>query len=243
MEHDRLRGLVESLIFVSDDPLSSNDIVSLLENIEEKEIQAVLDELTDEYSRDVKGLAIRKVAGGYQMFSKQIFHPWIQKLFDEKRARKLSESAMETLAIIAYRQSITIPEINLIRGVQSQAVVKTLMVKKLIVVKGRKKVIGRPRTYGTSEEFLIKFGLDALKDLPPVEEFGELLEMTGGGKDGAGDASAPADEMEQTGKNDSISGEGLDDANADSEDHLDDGDHLTPESGTTTDSRKNPHQR
>jgi len=235
MEHDRLRGLVESLIFVSDDPLSSRDIVSLLEKIEEKEIQAVLDELTDEYSRDAKGLSIRKVAGGYQMVTKQIYHPWIQKLFDEKRARKLSESAMETLAIIAYRQPITIPEINQIRGVQSQAVVKTLLVKKLIVVKGRKKVLGRPRTYGTSEEFLIKFSLDALKDLPPVEEFSELLEITGSGKDGNSDASTPAAEMDQTGKHDNISGEDLDDANADSEDHLDDGGHLTPESGTTTD--------
>jgi segregation and condensation protein B len=235
MEHERLRGLVESLIFVSDDPLSLKDISSLLENIEETEIQAVMDELTDEYARETKGLAIRKVAGGYQMYTKQIYHPWIQKLFDEKRARKLSESAMETLAIISYRQPITIPEINQIRGVQSQAVVKTLLVKKLIVVRGRKKVIGRPRTYGTSEEFLIKFGLNHLKDLPPVEEFAELLENTGEGKDGGARVSDRAGATEQAGTHDPISEKDSDDANADSEDHLDDGDHLTPESGTTAD--------
>jgi len=230
MEHDQLKGIVESLIFVSDEPLSPKDIAAMMGDVEESEIQSVMEALMADYEVDSKGLAIRKIAGGYQIYTRTICHPWIQKLFDEKRSRKLSESAMETLAIIVYKQPITIPELNQIRGIQSQAVVKTLLIKKLIVVRGKKKVIGRPRMYGTSEGFLIKFGLNDLKDLPPVEEFGEFLDMKGTGE------AVRTGDPDQTAEGEAFSEEeGTDHADAGSEDHLDDGHHFTAQSGEPSD--------
>jgi len=230
MDRDRLKGLVESLIFVSDDPLSLKDMASVIEEADEIEIQGVLDELETEYARNLKGLAIRKVAGGYQIHTNQAYYPWIQKLFDEKRARKLSESALETLAIVAYRQPITIPEINQIRGVQSQGVVKTLLVKKLIIVRGTKMVIGRPRLYGTSEEFMIKFGINDIKDLPPLEEFSEILENT---EKGDKPERPWGDPTEESG---AVSlPEGIKYDHEDSESHLDDGNHIPEEGGEVAD--------
>lgn len=230
MDRNRLKGLVESLIFVSDNPLSLKDMASVIDEADEIEIQDVLDELETEYARNLKGLAIRKVAGGYQIHTNQVYYPWIQKLFDEKRARKLSESALETLAIVAYRQPITIPEINQIRGVQSQGVVKTLLVKKLIIVRGTKIVIGRPRLYGTSEEFMIKFGINDIKDLPPLEEFSEILENTEKGDEPERPRS---DRTEESG---AVSlPEGIKYDHEDSESHLDDGNHIPEEGGEVAD--------
>lgn len=167
------KAIIEALIYVSDEPLSTKSIAAVL-----KEDQQVIDEamasLTEEFNSRRGGLQLREIAGGWQFATRPEYHEHVRAFLKSRPSAKLSLASLETLAVIAYKQPITVPEILEIRGVQSPSSIKTLLDKKLIVAKGRKETVGRPMMYGTSKEFLIQFGLKDLSDLPSIEDFEDL---------------------------------------------------------------------
>jgi segregation and condensation protein B len=165
--------IAEALIFVADEPLSVKTLAEILD--EDKEIvQAAIEELAGEYDRRESGLQIREIAGGWQLATRAEFHEEVRKFLKTRPSAKLSLAALETLAVIAYKQPATVPEILEIRGVQSASAIKTLLDKRLIVARGRKETVGRPMQYGTSKDFLIQFGLKDLSELPSIEDFEDL---------------------------------------------------------------------
>ncbi len=166
-------SIVEALIFVADEPITAKLLAEVLE--EDKEtIQAAVEELQSEYEQRNSGLQIREIAGGWQISTRTEFHDEVRRFLKTRPNAKLSLAALETLAVIAYKQPATVPEILEIRGVQSASAIKTLLDKKLIVAKGRKETVGRPMQYGTSKDFLIQFGLKDLSELPSIEDFEDL---------------------------------------------------------------------
>ena len=166
-------AVIESLIFVSDEPLSAKAIADVLK--EDKEvINETLGVLAQEFNGRNGGLQLREVAGGWQFATRPEYHEHVRAFLKTRPSAKLTIASLETLAVIAYRQPVTVPEILEIRGVQSPSAIKTLLDKKLIVAKGRKDTIGRPMMYGTSKEFLLQFGLKDLSELPSVEDFHDL---------------------------------------------------------------------
>ena len=166
-------AIIEALIFVSDEPLSVKVIAGVL-----KEDREVVEEsakaLADEFNARNGGLHLREVAGGWQFATRPEHHEYVRRLLRTRPSAKLTIASLETLAVIAYRQPVTVPEILEIRGVQSPSAIKTLLDKKLIVAKGRKDTVGRPMMYGTSKDFLLQFGLKDLSELPSVEDFQDL---------------------------------------------------------------------
>lgn len=171
----QLMALVEALIFVADEPITTRLIAEVLGE-EKGAVEAAIDELRREYSERGSGLQIREIAGGWQMATRTDFHEEIRTFLKTRPSAKLSIAALETLAVIAYKQPVTVPEILEIRGVQSASAIKTLLDKRLIVAKGRKETVGRPMMYGTSKEFLIQFGLKDLSELPSIEDFEDLVQ-------------------------------------------------------------------
>ncbi len=170
-------AVIEALIFVSDEPLSAKTIADVLK--EDKDaVNETLNALAQEFNARQSGLQLREVAGGWQFATRPEYHEHVRAFLKTRPSAKLSIASLETLAVIAYRQPITVPEILEIRGVQSPSAIKTLLDKKLIVAKGRKETVGRPMMYGTSKEFLLQFGLKDLSELPSVEDFHDL---SGGG--------------------------------------------------------------
>jgi segregation and condensation protein B len=166
-------AVIEALIFVSDEPLSAKAIAEVLK--EDKEvINDTLAGLAQEFNGRNGGLQLREVAGGWQFATRPEYHEHVRAFLKTRPSAKLTIASLETLAVIAYRQPVTVPEILEIRGVQSPSAIKTLLDKKLIVAKGRKDTIGRPMMYGTSKEFLLQFGLKDLSELPSVEDFHDL---------------------------------------------------------------------
>ncbi|HUE83579.1 MAG TPA: SMC-Scp complex subunit ScpB [Pyrinomonadaceae bacterium] len=166
-------AIIEALIFVADEPLSVKAIGELL-----KEDRQVIDEavakLAEEFNARGGGLQLREVAGGWQFATRAEYHEHVRAFLKSRPSAKLSLASLETLAVIAYKQPVTVPEILEIRGVQSPSSIKTLLDKKLIVARGRKEAVGRPMMYGTSKEFLIQFGLKDLSELPSFEDFEDL---------------------------------------------------------------------
>ncbi len=166
-------GVIEALIFVSDEPLSAKTIAEVL-----KEDRSVIEEamafLVTEFNARNGGLQLREVAGGWQFATRPEYHEHVRAFLKTRPSAKLTLASLETLAVIAYRQPVTVPEILEIRGVQSPSAIKTLLDKKLIVAKGRKDTVGRPMMYGTSKDFLLQFGLKDLTELPSVEDFHDL---------------------------------------------------------------------
>ena len=166
-------AVIEALIFVSEEPLNVKSIAEVL-----KEDRAVVEEslaaLVTEFNSRQGGLQLREVAGGWQFATRPEFHEHVRAFLKTRPSAKLTLASLETLAVIAYRQPVTVPEILEIRGVQSPSSIKTLLDKKLIVAKGRKDAVGRPMMYGTSKEFLLQFGLKDLSELPSVEDFHDL---------------------------------------------------------------------
>ncbi len=174
----QLKALVEAVIYITDEPLSADQIAIALEQPAEK-IGRVLAELSSEYSQPEHGLTIREIAGGYKMSTKPEHHEAIRAFVKNlKPALKLSLAALETLALIAYKQPITAPEVMDVRGVQGAGVLKTLLDRKLISTAGRKQVIGKPILYKTTKEFLVQFGLKDLSELPTLKEFEELSRLS-----------------------------------------------------------------
>src|ERR1700724_413435 len=171
---DDLKPVIEALIFASPDPLTPKMLFKLLEHEPHEDVEAALEALKRDYERP-SGLQLVEVAGGYQIVTKPELHEWVRRLFHERTSQRLSVQALETLAVIAYRQPVTALEITEIRGVNTSGVLNTLLERHFIKIVGRKQVVGRPFMYATTKEFLIRFGLNDLSDLPRVEDMAEAL--------------------------------------------------------------------
>jgi segregation and condensation protein B len=169
-----LKAILEALIFASPEPLTPKAMCKLLDTETKEDVQAALAELKEDYKRP-GGLQLAEVAGGYQLVTRSDLHEWVRQLFHERTTQRLTVQALETLAVIAYRQPITALEITEIRGVNTSGVLNTLLERHLIKIVGRKQVVGRPFMYATTKEFLIRFGLNELGDLPKVEDMAEAL--------------------------------------------------------------------
>jgi segregation and condensation protein B len=187
----QLKAIVEAVVYVTDEPLSADQIAAALQQ-PAATVARILEELAAEYNKPEHGLTLREVAGGYKLSTKPEHHEAIRVFVKNlKPPMKLSLPALETLALIAYKQPVTVPEIAEIRNVQGAGVVKTLLDRKLIAVAGRKKVLGNPMLYKTTKEFLVQFGLKDLSELPTLKEFEELGRLSMGeasGEEGSGEA-------------------------------------------------------
>jgi segregation and condensation protein B len=172
----QLSNIIESLLFVSAEPLSMEKIKNVLIEYSEQEIESSLDLVLEKYASHPGGIQIIRTGGGYLFATRSEHDPWIRRLLRVNRKNKLSSAALETLSTIAYHQPITLAEINAFRGVDATHSLKTLLQKKLVKIVGRKKSPGKPLIYRTSERFLTYFGLNSLKDLPSQEEISKLLE-------------------------------------------------------------------
>ncbi len=170
---DNLKAIIESLVFVSDIPVTVAAIESVLEFHSKKEIISAIEDLVREYESRRGGIFLYEVAGGYQFRTGEDMAPWVLKLMGQKPA-ELSPASMETLAVIAYRQPVMKSEIEGVRGVDVSGILRGLLEKNLVRIMGRKNVPGRPILYGTTARFLETFGLRALSDLPTLREFKEL---------------------------------------------------------------------
>jgi segregation and condensation protein B len=166
-------AVIEALVFVADEPLSTKTIAEVLKE-DRQLIEESVAELEKDFNGRNSGLQLREVGGGWQFATRAEYHEHVRAFLKSRPSAKLSLAALETLAVIAYKQPVTVPEILEIRGVQSPSSIKTLLDKKLIVAKGRKDTVGRPMMYGTSKEFLIQFGLKDLSELPSIEDFDDL---------------------------------------------------------------------
>jgi segregation and condensation protein B len=174
MEDANLKAVLEAIIYVTDEPLTLDQICAAIEQPRER-VMEVLEQLANDYERADRGLTIREVAGGFKMSTKPEHHEAVRRFVRNLNPPlKLSLPALETLAVIAYKQPITAPEIMEIRGVQGAGVLKTLIDRKLIGTAGRKQVVGKPILYKTTKEFLVQFGLRDLAELPSLKEFQEL---------------------------------------------------------------------
>lgn len=175
-----LSSIVEALIYASPEPLNVKALAKLLEAEPLEDIDAALVALKERYAQP-GGLQLVEIAGGYQIVTRPELHEWVRRLFHERTSSKLSVAALETLAVIAYRQPVTAPEIAEIRGVNTGGVLNTLVDRKLVKIVGRKAVVGRPFMYGTTKEFLERFGLNDVTDLPRVEDLADMLgfDLTG----------------------------------------------------------------
>ena len=171
-----LKAIIEALIFASPEPVTLKTLVKILDGEPQEHIEEALAALKQDWEWG-GGLQLVEVAGGYQIVTRPELHEWVRRLFHEHSKQRLSVQALETLAVIAYRQPVTGPEIAEIRGVNTSGVLGTLVERRLVKVLGRKPVIGRPFLYATTREFLDRFGLKDLSDLPKVEDMAEALGM------------------------------------------------------------------
>ena len=170
----QLKAIIESLIFASPEPLTPKMLFKLLEGEPKEDVELALEAVRHDYEAH-SGLQIVEVAGGYQIVTRPEMHEWVRRLFHERKTQKLSVQALETLAVIAYKQPVTGPEVAEIRGVNTAGVLSTLLERHLIKIAGRKQVVGRPFLYATTREFLIRFGLRDLADLPKMEDMADVL--------------------------------------------------------------------
>jgi segregation and condensation protein B len=169
-----VKAIVEALIFASPDPITPRMLFKLLADEPKEDVSAAIEALKADYENR-PGLQIVEVAGGFQIVTRTQLHEWVRRLFHERSTQKLTVQALETLAVIAYKQPITALEITDIRGVNTSGVLSTLLERHLIKIVGRKNVVGRPFLYATTKEFLIRFGLKDLGDLPRIEDMAEAL--------------------------------------------------------------------
>lgn len=180
IELDQIKSAIESLIFTSDKPMLIDDLKQLFEGLETAKIKEIIEVLKNEHAGRASGIRIVEIAGGFQMVTAPENAAIIKNFYKIKHMEKLSVPALETLAIVAYKQPVTRVDIETIRGVNVDGVVKSLLEKNLVRIVGRKEVIGRPFVYGTSRLFLDYFGLRSLDELPKIEEFAQkeaILDM------------------------------------------------------------------
>lgn len=187
-DRGEMEAAFEAILFVSSEPVPRAKLLELFEEGEREQaaeaLEAVLARYSGESGEEGRGVLVEDVGGGVRLATRPEVVSWLRRFFDVSGGNKLSMAALETLAIIAYRQPITGPEIQELRSVSPSGVIKTLLERRMIRIAGRKEVVGKPFLYGTTREFLVHFGLNSLKDLPPLEEFEETF--------GSGDASAVA---------------------------------------------------
>jgi segregation and condensation protein B len=176
LEERELKALLEALLFVSHEPVSIDRLMAALGHTSPSEVRPALQHLGEDFDREGRGLQLVEVAGGFQLVTRPDYAPWIKRLDRAKSVPKLSRSALESLAIIAYKQPIVRADIEQIRGVETSSVLRTLLERKLVRMVGRKDSPGRPILYGTTKTFLQHFGLRDLSELPPLREFTELGE-------------------------------------------------------------------
>jgi segregation and condensation protein B len=167
---DEIKRIVEALLFAVQEPISVRKISEIIEGTEAKEIREVIQQLREEYDTHDRVFQIEEIANGFQLLSRPEYHEWISKIRKKSGESKLSQQALETLSIIAYKQPIIRADIEAIRGVQSGQMIRTLVEKSLVKITGRDEVLGRPLLYGTTTKFLDHFGLKSIKDLPKVED-------------------------------------------------------------------------
>ncbi|MCF8260418.1 MAG: SMC-Scp complex subunit ScpB [Melioribacteraceae bacterium] len=177
------QSIIEALIFASDEPLTNNEIVKVIKGMDgeeteivPKDIEATVDLLNEQYEQTGRSFKINRIANGYVFSTRQAFANYLGFLSTEKSKRRLSPAALETLAIIAYKQPITKPEVETIRGVNCDYILNTLLEKKLIAIKGRADTVGRPLLYDTTTEFLKYFGLNTINELPKPREIEEIMQ-------------------------------------------------------------------
>jgi segregation and condensation protein B len=176
MSYPNLSALLEAIVYLAKEPVSLDAIRKALPDVDPSELKAKLNELIEQYRMPERGIEIREVADGYRFSTKPEHHETLKHfLKSQVPPTRLSLAALETLAVIAYKQPVTIPEIQEIRGVHASSVIKTLLDKAFVTTAGRKEVLGRPILYKTTREFLVHFGLKDLNDLPTMEEFEELI--------------------------------------------------------------------
>jgi segregation and condensation protein B len=176
MSYPNLSALLEAIVYLAKEPVSLDAIHKALPDVERTELQQKMNELMEQYRSADHGIEMREVADGYRFSTKPEHHEVLKQFLKAQVApTRLSLAALETLAVIAYKQPVTVPEIQEIRGVHASGVIKTLLDKKFINTAGRKEVLGRPILYKTTKDFLMHFGLKDLSDLPSMEEFEELI--------------------------------------------------------------------
>jgi segregation and condensation protein B len=188
MTPQEIQSSLEAIIYAADEPATLDQISKAL-GIEKSEARAALEQLTAAYQTDDRGIEVRKVAGGWKFYTKAQHHDVVRKFIKSLQPPlRLTMPALETLAVIAYKQPVTVPEINEIRGVHVGGVIKTLLEKRLITTAGRKEVIGRPILYRTSKQFMMRFGLSDLDELPSLKEFEALAQAALGSDEGIAEA-------------------------------------------------------
>lgn len=173
---EEVRASLEAILYASGDPIPMRSLKKVFPDAPNAEvIKDALASLQETYNQPARGLQLIEVAGGWQITTRPEYHERVGRLFDSPRPSRLSIQALETLAVIAYRQPATVPEIMELRGVRSAGVVRTLLERKLVKIVGRKKVVGHPLLYGTTKEFLVRFALKSLKDLPQLKDMSEVF--------------------------------------------------------------------
>jgi segregation and condensation protein B len=204
MTPQEIQASLEAIIYAADEPATLDQISKAL-GIEKPEARAALEQLTAAYQTEDRGIEVRKVAGGWKFYTKAQHHDVVRKFIKSLQPPlRLTMPALETLAVIAYKQPVTVPEINEIRGVHVGGVIKTLLEKRLITTAGRKEVIGRPILYRTSKQFMMRFGLSDLDELPSLKEFEALAQAALGSDEGIAEAepeesAAPSAEVVDAG--------------------------------------------
>lgn len=180
MAEDNTKAIIEALLFASEKPLTLEQMKSVLDNLETTEIRSLLEGLRSEYEKSERGIRIIEIAGGFQMIAGPHLSALLKKLYKGRTPERLSKPALETLAIIAYKHPVTRLEIESIRNVNVDGIIKSLIEKDLIRISGRKKAPGRPYVYGITKHFLEYFGLKSLEDLPKIDNFPVALGSKGG---------------------------------------------------------------
>jgi segregation and condensation protein B len=191
LERERLKLVIEALLFASDSPLSVGEIGELVGGVTSEDMLSAIDELRREYADGPRAFEIVQVAGGFQFCTREEYSDWLERLRISRRRARLSRAALETSAIIAYKQPVTKASIEEIRGVDSTATLHTLLERGLVTIRGRARSVGRPLLYGTTRKFLMHFGLNELSELPKLSELKDILDQReiAETEDGAGASS------------------------------------------------------
>lgn len=189
-----MEAVVEAILFVANDPVSRAKLAEVFDESEKDEAEAAIDAVVERWTeRPEHGVVMDDVAGGLRLVTRPDLHDYLRRFFEVSNTNKLSMAALETLAIVAYRQPVTAPEIQELRGVNSAGVLKTLLERRMVRIAGRKEVVGKPFLYATTREFLLHFGLRSLKELPPLEQFEEIFADEAVEGEGGEDAEETAD--------------------------------------------------